>query len=250
MSRPLCCFCGDEERCEVFELWDDGAFQLDACCDGHRLEVEAELAEDPKAAARVMAGLPIEACSDFEDASVERACGRRLRRVIDAGGQLLLDWQLELVPVPWAAVRAFIGEHHKHNEPPRGWRFGFGIRNGGRLIGVVSVGRAVARAYGPEVVEINRLCIRRDIPRDLGWNACSMLYGWAAREAKLRGFARIITYTLEEEPGTSLRAAGFELEAHLPARRRGWDAASRPRDSSKTPNGAKQRWARRLSASA
>lgn len=247
--RPRCCFCGAEERCEVFELWDDGCFQLDACCDGFREELERELAEDPKAAARLLAGLPLEGCSDFGCAAgVEQACGRQLRRVVDAGGQLLLDWQLELVTgLAWAEVRAFIGEHHEHNEPPRGWRFGAGIRNGGRLIGVVSVGRAVARAYKPaEVVEANRVCIRRDIPRELAWNACSMLYGWAAREAKKRGFRRIISYTLQSEPGTSLIAAGFKPEAKLPARRRGWDAPGRPRDSSRTPNEAKIRWAREL----
>jgi hypothetical protein len=46
-------------------------------------------------------------------------------------------------------------------------------------------------------------------PRALGWNACSMLYGYACQEGRRRGFQRIITYTRPGEPGTSLLAAGF-----------------------------------------
>jgi hypothetical protein len=161
--------------------------------------------------------------------------------------RLLLDWQLQLVPVTWAQARAFIAEHHAHCKPPRGWRFGVGIRNGSRLIGVASIGRPVARAFdAARIVEVNRCCIRRDIARPLAWNACSMLYGWAAREAKKRGFDRIITYTLDSEPGITLQAAGWTAEATTRARPRGWDTASRPRDGEATPNCAKTRWGREL----
>jgi hypothetical protein len=43
-------------------------------------------------------------------------------------------------------------------------------------------------------------------------NACSFLYAASARVAKAMGFVRFITYTLDNEPGTSLRAAGWKLE--------------------------------------
>ena len=36
-----------------------------------------------------------------------------------------------------------------------------------------------------------------------------MLYAAAARAAKAMGYRKIITYTLDTEPGTSLRAAGW-----------------------------------------
>jgi hypothetical protein len=225
--RPICIFCGAPERCEVFDVWDDGAFMLDACCDGMHDAAVDELQEGPKAAARWLSGLRDEA----DDVGVEALVGHDLRRVVDDGaGQLLLDWQLQLVPVTWAQARAFIAEHHAHCKPPRGWRFGVGIRNGSRLIGVASIGRPVARAFdAARIVEVNRCCIRRDIARPLAWNACSMLYGWAAREAKKRGFDRIITYTASRcrppagrprrrrGPG---RAAGIRPAARAMARRR------------------------------
>ena len=58
------------------------------------------------------------------------------------------------------------------------------------------------------VVEVNRLCLTTAIAPELAWNGCSQLYGWAAREARKRGFEKIITYTLESESGVSLKAAG------------------------------------------
>lgn len=43
-------------------------------------------------------------------------------------------------------------------------------------------------------------------------NACSFLYGQCARIARLMGFRRIITYTLDQESGASLKAAGWTME--------------------------------------
>lgn len=40
-------------------------------------------------------------------------------------------------------------------------------------------------------------------------NVCSFLYGAAARAARTLGYQKIITYTLDSEPGTTLRAAGW-----------------------------------------
>ena len=40
-------------------------------------------------------------------------------------------------------------------------------------------------------------------------NACSMIYGSLCRAAKALGWMDAWTYTLPDEPGTSLRAAGF-----------------------------------------
>lgn len=43
-------------------------------------------------------------------------------------------------------------------------------------------------------------------------NVCSALYGAAARVAREMGAASIITYTLESESGSSLRAAGWNRD--------------------------------------
>ena len=56
-------------------------------------------------------------------------------------------------------------------------------------------------------LEVTRLCT------DGTRNACSALYAACARRAKREGYAKIITFILQSEPGTSLRAAGWTLEA-------------------------------------
>lgn len=57
-----------------------------------------------------------------------------------------------------------------------------------------------------EVLEVTRLCT------DGTPNACSMLYAACARAAQAMGFYKIQTYILDTEPGTSLKAAGWEDE--------------------------------------
>lgn len=57
-----------------------------------------------------------------------------------------------------------------------------------------------------QTLEINRCCT------DGTKNACSILYAAAWRAAKALGYERIVTYTRESEPGTSLRAAGFHCD--------------------------------------
>ncbi|ABM97003.1 hypothetical protein Mpe_B0228 (plasmid) [Methylibium petroleiphilum PM1] len=152
-----------------------------------------------------------------------------------------------MVSVEQRDAKAFVRAHHRHCPPPAGWKFGGAIRNGpgdDGVIGVVMVGRPVAKAINQtKVMEVNRLCIREDIADGLQWNACSLAYGWAAREAKRRGAHRIITYTLVTEPGTSLRAAGWIPEARV--RGRSWNTPSRPRED-RMEIVDKIRWSRTL----
>lgn len=98
------------------------------------------------------------------------------------------------------------------------------------MVGVAIVGNPVSPALnGRGILEVNRLCIRRDLPRALAWNAASMLYGWCAREAERQGWRRIVTYTRIDEEGTSLRAAGWEQESKVCGR--GWHSSRRSRSS-------------------
>ena len=124
------------------------------------------------------------------------------------------------------------------------WRFGIGVANGHQLIGVAAVGNPVARAFnGRGIVEVNRLCVRRDIASLLCWNAASMLYGAASRAAERAGFQSIITYTHETEDSTSLRAAGWTRNG--PAGGRSWHRPGRPR-SNRNAFVPKIRWSRTL----
>ena len=76
-----------------------------------------------------------------------------------------------------------------------------------------------------------------------------MLYGRLCRAAFALGYRHVITYKLQSEPGTSLLAAGFELEAVLDERP-SWDTPSRRREqhdlfgNERRPSGPKERWGR------
>lgn len=75
-------------------------------------------------------------------------------------------------------------------------------------------------------------------------NACSMIYGALCRAAKALGYREAWTYTLPEEPGASLRAAGFEDRGLTDGGE--WDRPSRARRAAVRPE-PKRRWVRRLS---
>ena len=155
---------------------------------------------------------------------------------------------MNVVPITLREARQFVAANHRHNEPPRGHKFSIGLANGQGLAGVVIAGRPVARGADDGLtIELLRVTTTGDR------NACSRLYGAACRAAAAMGYRRAITYTLADEPGTSLRAAGFTAEAELPAREP-WAHTSGPRsgemprmfDEAKMPTGAKVRWSRAL----
>lgn len=96
------------------------------------------------------------------------------------------------------------------------------------------MGRPVARHQDDGwTLEVTRCCT------DGTKNAASMLYGAARRAAFNLGYKRIITYTLQTEPGTSLRAAGWnELGV---AGGGTWNRRGRPRVDTH-PTGKKKLW--------
>lgn len=152
-----------------------------------------------------------------------------------------------LVPLTLAQARRYVAAHHRHNEPPVGHRFSIGLSRDGNLVGVVIAGHPVARRLDDGVtLELLRLTTEGDR------NACSRLYSAACRAAFAMGYQRVVTYTLTEESGSSLRAAGFSPDGLTDAHA-GWqhgdgalNAAFRPRlfDPPKMPTGPKQRWSR------
>ena len=148
----------------------------------------------------------------------------------------------DLVAVPLSRDQAndFILKHHLHHKPCQGDKFRVGVAadNGTRLCGVAMIGRPVSRVLDDgETVEVVRLCA------DGTKNACSFLYGRAAKIAKLMGYKRIITYILETEDGTTLKASGFELDGTTKGG--SWDTPSRRR-SQKAPTCKKLRWVKIL----
>jgi hypothetical protein len=100
---------------------------------------------------------------------------------------------------------------------------------------VAIVGRPVARALDDGwTAEVIRVCT------DGTPNACSFLYSHAKRAAQAMGYTKVVTYTLPEESGASLRAVGWTRTTGFVGGG-SWTRQSRPR-LDKAPTQTKIRW--------
>ena len=150
---------------------------------------------------------------------------------------------LQVQPIPLRVAQDFCVAVHRHHGQPQGHRFSLGAVDAdtGQLHGVAVIGRPVARCTPQDsVLEVTRLAT------DGSKNCCSLLYAAAARAGKAMGYARIQTYILESEPGTSLKAAGWVLEAAAVGGNP-WDKSRAGRQP--TNLGLKQRWSKTLNDS-
>ena len=140
-------------------------------------------------------------------------------------------------------ANAFIALQHRHHKPVQGHRFSIGAEHGGKLVGVAVVGRPVARMTCQRTVaEVTRLAT------DGTRNACSFLYAQCARAAQAMGFAKIQTFILDSEPGTSLKAAGWKCEG--PSAGGDWNRPSRGGRRTDQPMEAKNKWSRTFTSPA
>ena len=114
--------------------------------------------------------------------------------------------RLTIVPTTLKVANAYIAQYHRHNRPVPGCISVVGVSDGERLRGVAVVGRPIARALDDGFTAEVRRCCTDGAP-----NACSMLYRAAWRAVKALGYRKVITYTLPEEGGASLKASGFTL---------------------------------------
>jgi hypothetical protein len=115
-----------------------------------------------------------------------------------------------VVPLTVPRANDIVSTLHRHHAPiPGGFAwFCVGAVVDGALIGCAIAGRPTNRNNDDgQTVEVLR------VATDGTPNAPSALLGACARAAKAIGAARIITYTLESESGTSLRGAGWVREA-------------------------------------
>lgn len=141
---------------------------------------------------------------------------------------------LELKPVSLREANEFVAAHHRHHGKTTGHKFSIGVLENGILVGVAICGRPVARGADDRwTLEVNRLCTSGTN------NACSILYAASARAAKAMGYKKIITYILDSETGSSLKASGWTLDGYVKGR--SWSCESRPRKDN-APICNKQRW--------
>lgn len=130
-----------------------------------------------------------------------------MRRCCPGGLKVMLR-KIKAVPVEFKDCQDFINKLHRHHVAAPRDKFRVGCEVDGVLVGVAQVGRPVSRYLcDGKTLEVTRLCT------DGTENACSFLYSRCARIAKEMGYEKIITYILETEDGTSLRACGWHLEA-------------------------------------
>ncbi len=144
---------------------------------------------------------------------------------------------LRLCPVTLAQANEHVAAWHRHNRPVPGAKFSIGCCDSDGVLRAVAIcGRPVARAFDDgDTIEVNR------VASDGTKNACSMLYAACSRASFALGYRRVITYTQSTEPGSSLRAAGWNVIASRPERP-GWSAPSRPRVNGRYVTCARQLW--------
>lgn len=145
---------------------------------------------------------------------------------------------MDLCPVTLREARFFVGANHRHHRAPQGGLFAVAVVDAGAIVGVAIIGKPVARMLvDGYTAEVTRLCVRDEAPK----NACSMLYGAAWRACRALGYQRLVTYTLPEEGGASLRGAGWKLIGE--AGGGSWSRRERPRVDTH-PTQGKFRWER------
>jgi len=139
------------------------------------------------------------------------------------------------VPVSQRAARAWVTATHRCLSAPRGdlWRTALAVDGSIAAIGIA--GRPCRMLQDGMTAEFTRIASTAEV----GVNACSRLYGALRRAGQALGYRRFVTYTLEHEAGTSLRAAGFYDDGLTDGGE--WNCPSRPRAAAEQP-GRKRRW--------
>ena len=156
--------------------------------------------------------------------------------------------QLRVRPITLRAANDFVQEHHRHNGRTSrdGGKFAVAVEYGGGLVGVAIVGNPLSATYMDKevyghVAEVLRTCTSENAPK----GAVSFLYGVCTRICRDMGFDRILSYTLTDESGASLRGAGWKNTANTKPVAPGWrkqDHLSKTREYQEVMGRIKHRW--------
>lgn len=142
--------------------------------------------------------------------------------------------KLAVVPCTLREASAFVAQHHRHHQPPQGGLFACAVALGAEVVGVAIVGRPVSRHLQDGfTAEVTRLATTGER------NACSILYAACWRAARALGWRKLVTCTLPEEGGASLRASGWRCVGEAGGGT--WSKPSRPRIDTH-PLQSKLRW--------
>lgn len=160
-------------------------------------------------------------------------------------------------PITVKAARKLVKEWHRHLPDLQGGMFAAAVVDDLVILGVAVAGNPCKAWQGTGRIVISRCALPGERPavphvnrkgeRHDADGGVAMLYGALCRAAKALGYREAWTYTLPEEPGTSLRAAGFE-DMGLTAGGE-HSRAKRPRKPAVRPE-PKRRWRRVLAGEA
>ena len=156
----------------------------------------------------------------------------------------------EIKPISLRDANKFLIQHHRHHKAVVGCKFAISIRQNDIIKGVAICSRPVSRHIDDgNTLEISRVCVQDFV------NVCSMLYGACARIAKYMGYSKIQTYILVSEPGISLKASGWLMEADNVGGKQ-WNSSGKMKRTNtnvdlfgteeKYPSELKQRWVKHL----
>ena len=127
-----------------------------------------------------------------------------------------------MIVIPYTLRKAndFVAEHHRHNgrTARNGGKFAIALQHENSVVGVAIVGNPLSATYMDGfTAEVLRTCLCEECPK----NGNSMLYGACRRIWFAMGGRRLLTYTLTDESGASLRGSGWvkvaEIKGHDPA---------------------------------
>ena len=114
--------------------------------------------------------------------------------------------RITIIPLSLRKANEMVSALHRHHAAIKMSRYCLGALDDANVLRGVAIVHSPASPWADRtrIVEVARLCT------DGAPNVCSALYGACARVAKQMGYESIQTFILSTEPGTSLRASGWE----------------------------------------
>lgn len=115
---------------------------------------------------------------------------------------------MRLRPITVKRALPFVRQVHRRLPRVQGAMWAVGVfDNEGELRGVALVGHPARELMEDDTLSVLRVAVLEHTP-----NACSMLYGACSRAAKALGAQNLVTYLHDDEPGTTLKAAGWVFD--------------------------------------
>lgn len=118
--------------------------------------------------------------------------------------------RLTIEPITVKAALKLVKTWHRKLPDLQGGLFAALAVIDGQTVGVGVAGNPARVWQGTGRIVISRIAAQASADNPRARNACSKLYGALCRAAEALGYREAWTYTLPEEPGDSLRGAGFE----------------------------------------